>query len=543
MTETRLIPFTLELEAPAVLTAPGGSPDSARSLEYIPGSVVRGAVARALGDPGTDAGRLETFRRLILSGQVRYLNAYPVAEERRSVPTPLSWRIAKHEDKIFDLAAGSDPEDEPWREETLAPVPVPFVTLGTAEQRAVPVRMSAAVHHQRSRRMGRPVEGEGALFMFEALEAGQTFRGFLAVDGDERAAFVIAEEVKAAAGKTLLLGRSRRAGYGGRARLAWGTPRKRELEGRKGLIAGEVASGTTFRILFLSDLLIRDPGTGAYDPAAVEPVIEERFGSRIEILARHWGIRLVGGFNRTWGLELPQALGLRAGSVLVARARHEIPLPDLLAVEASGLGERLAEGFGRIAFLEASTPEPDIQPAAEEPKPLEPGALSPSVEAMERRILHEALRRHAGTLAARRIQRARFLPSPSLLSRLRTPLRAGPTGLAALRTWLTDPQAGLRSKALHALGDARVTDWEGQPTPLHDWLVETLSSGTEELTRWLDLRMLAQRHHLTSETRALDLLRSPELLADARRRVIDQTLALAARLARRDDERRAPDAS
>jgi CRISPR-associated protein Csx10 len=542
MTESWLIPFTLELNAPAVFTAPGGSPDSSRSLEYVPGSVVRGAVARSLGGPEADAGRKETFHRLILSGQVRYLNAYPVAEERRSVPTPLSWRLVKHEDRVFDLAADADPEEAPWEEETLAPVSAPFVTLGTAEQREAPVRMSAAVHHQRSRRMGRPVEGEGALFVFEALESGQAFRGFLAVDGDEQRAVAIAEEVKDAAGDFLLLGRSRRAGYGGRARIAWGGPRKRELEGRHGLLSNDVASGTSFRILFLSDTLVRNPETGAHDPAAVELVIDERLGGRVEILARYWGTRLAGGFNRTWGLELPQALSLRAGSVLAARARQAIPLAELLAIEASGLGERLAEGFGRITFLEAAVPEPGLQPAPEPPRPPRPSALSPTVEAMEHRILHEALRRHAGTLAARRVQGARFLPSPSLLSRLRSPLRIGPAGLAALRTWLTDRQAGLRSKALHALADARVTDWKGHPTPLQDWLVETLTASTDELTGQLDLLMLAQRHHLTSESRAHELLRSPELLEDARWRVIDQTLALAARRSRRDEARRAPNA-
>ncbi len=542
MTETRLVPFTLELEARAVLTAPGGSPDSASSLDFVPGSVVRGAVARALPGPGSGAEPLETFHRLILSGQVRYLNAYPLAEGRRAVPTPLSWRVAKHGDAIFDLAAASAGEEAPWAGEPLAGVPVSFVTLGAADPRQAPVRMGAAVHHQRSRRMGRPVAGEGALFVFEALDAGQSFRGFLAVDGDEEDARRAIREVRAAARETLLLGRSRRAGYGGRARISWGTPRRRELEGRQGLISSDVASGTAFRVLFLSDAILRDPATGAHDPAVAEAAIREALADRVEVGARHWSTRLAGGFNRTWGLELPQALALRAGSVLALEALRPIALADLLALEASGIGERLAEGFGRLAFLEAAAPEPRLLPPPPEAEPPAPATVPPAVEGMERRLLEEALERHVAALAARRIEDARSLPSPSLLSRLRTPLRAGRSGLAALGTWLAGGEAGLRPKALRALADARVKDWDGQWTPLRDWLTATLGASREELSDRLDLRLVAQRHHLTSETRALDLLRADDLLELARWRVIDQTLALAARRARRGERREAPDA-
>ncbi len=58
---------------------------------------------------------------------------------------------------------------------------------------------------------------------------------------------------------------------------------------------------------------------------------------------------MIGGFNRKWGLPLPQALAVRMGSVLVFKDPGCDPtlLDDL---EVRGIGERRAEGFGRIAF-------------------------------------------------------------------------------------------------------------------------------------------------------------------------------------------------
>jgi CRISPR-associated protein Csx10 len=55
----------------------------------------------------------------------------------------------------------------------------------------------------------------------------------------------------------------------------------------------------------------------------------------------------VGGFNRKWGLPLVQTWAVQAGSVFVFRAQ-DVDAAHLRAVVASGIGERCAEGFGRI---------------------------------------------------------------------------------------------------------------------------------------------------------------------------------------------------
>src|SRR5690606_37239138 len=44
---SRVITYTLTLEEPCLLAAPGGDPNTEQSLPYIPGGAVRGALAAA----------------------------------------------------------------------------------------------------------------------------------------------------------------------------------------------------------------------------------------------------------------------------------------------------------------------------------------------------------------------------------------------------------------------------------------------------------------------------------------------------------------
>jgi CRISPR-associated protein Csx10 len=55
---------------------------------------------------------------------------------------------------------------------------------------------------------------------------------------------------------------------------------------------------------------------------------------------------VVGGFNRTWGLPLPQVTAIAAGSVFEIKA--DVEAKKLVQLQESGIGERRAEGFGRV---------------------------------------------------------------------------------------------------------------------------------------------------------------------------------------------------
>jgi CRISPR-associated protein Csx10 len=58
----------------------------------------------------------------------------------------------------------------------------------------------------------------------------------------------------------------------------------------------------------------------------------------------------VGGFNRKWGLPLPQSLAIQSGSVLRLIGLAEDSRNALLNLLEQGIGERIEDGFGRAVL-------------------------------------------------------------------------------------------------------------------------------------------------------------------------------------------------
>jgi len=489
---------------------------------------------------------------LVLDGSVRFLNAYPRVGGRRALPTPVSWRTNKAprpgptgELTVHDLAAfTADPTDDgfDWPTEQLVEVSDPFVTVGAAQPLRVSPTLGSRVHHQRDRSRGRAWKEEqdgrevphGALFTFEFIEPGHEFEGVIQLRGtDQESCKALAEKIMAAFGNQILLGRSRRGGYGGDATIRWGEPRDREVTGQ-GVLDRDLDRGAEFSALLASSYVGRDPVTGQLDPSRLVFELEEALGGQAEVLVRRWAFEHVGGFNRKWRLETPQALACAAGSVLVLRARASIPVAQLRAVEDAGLGERRGEGFGRVVFFDRPQKQRVLRPAPRtEPPP--PTEEAPElVHFAEERILDAAVGRAVEEEAARLARDAKSEPAAALLGRLRNVLRTSPeTALQTLVAWL-DPEAPvgtrLRPPAMDQLERCRLSDGRR----LADWLL-SMAKGEDDamLERLLRFDMLAQRHHVVSEDSALTQLRrrGPWIRA----RLVDATLAA---LARRRRERR-----
>ncbi len=121
-------------------------------------------------------------------------------------------------------------------------------------------------------------------------------------------------------------------------------------------------------VTLLSDVLVRN-ANGAYTSDA-----EAIFGQKAD--AAFVKTRVVGGFNRQWGLPLPQALALQAGSVFVFSYSDELAL-RLQALTRQGVGERCMEGFGRIAVNWQTVEQLQESSKAPKGKPL-PKTFAPS---------------------------------------------------------------------------------------------------------------------------------------------------------------------
>jgi len=548
------LPFTLVLKSPAILSALGGDPNSSLTLPYISGSTLRGVVAKALGDPGADTIKMEEFRRLILGGNVRYLNSYPACGGMRSFPVPVSLRREKHDTgqkktlKVFDLAASDGSES--WPEEQLTELSSRFLTLGSARPVLFNPHVSARIHHQRDREKGRAWKDtrgrtHGAVFAFESLDAGQVFKGLFLVRGDSQAeCHKIAEKIKDLVGETVFVGRSRRGGYGGRASVIWEEERDREVvgSGMEGMrpVTRDIQQGTDFRILLTSACIVRNSETGQVDPTRIVEELENKLGSKADLVRKRWAFEKMGGFNRKWRLATPQVLAVAAGSVLIFTARETIPLVTLCQIMNEGIGERLPEGCGRLLFLDKPLETIQLQLPVKSDQSLKPNQnrvdkaeLQPPelVSFIEKRILDAQINRRIAETAAGIVQNATDLPSNNLIGRFRTILRPeSPLALNILKEMLCSdkPEKRLRRSAMDQIEGCRVfVNGGGGKLKLLAWLKKVTEIKADHqnaaILSWIGSHVVEQRHHVISKDSAHSYIENNAALYALR--LIDSVLA------------------
>lgn len=558
--------FDLTLDSPAIVSTLSGDPNSASTQLFIPGGAIRGAVAARLIAAGEDSDG-ELFRRLVLSGRVRYLHAYPRIGGARSLPVPLSWKSPKDDQNVASdltsfagtLTEETDAEDfgDAWPESVLASPGGSFVSASVAGgARAFDsVRVGSRVHQQRDRVKGRSWKDghenpHGAIFAYEYLEAGQTFTGMIQVT-DAAAGDV--DRLKELLSEPILVGRSRRSGYGGHAAISGFGETSREFAGAVGLLSTGVSVGQVFRVLLTSASISRHPLTGQVDPTAIEHELIGALGGGVTVGRRRWAFETVGGFNRKWGLETPQTLAVRGGSVLVLRATRGIDLETLVAIEDQGLGERCVEGFGRVVFLTHSDNQEPMRLKFEDGSPRRSTAAVAALQNQHLTFLESRLVLNAARAELNRVARldlvstARDLPTNSLLGRIRLPLRGvldDQTARQCLQTlalWCGNEDNALKANARRKLEGCKVRVGELEQSLL-TWLSNVASvpngqTGWETLLastgNQASVTALATRHHLTTVAAAQAILDAHA--AALRVHLIDAVLVAMARKNRRGE--------
>jgi len=357
--------YTLTLQEPLLANSLGGEPNSAESLLYIPGGAVRGAFIQKFSDMPDAAD--ETFRRLFLNGETRFLNAYPALEEKRCLPAPLTWQQKrKSEEKTVYRTApkGIDTEGvkfDFWAWED--------GILHYAEE-----TWQVNLHTQRDAEHGRAIivtdpddpqqkNTLGTVYRYIALPAGTKLKGAV-LTRDE----TDAETLQKPFGKkaTILLGKARTAGYGA------ATLEIEDLKDWREFDAALVREDKQITLTLLSPAIVRDEnGQCGLD---ITPALRAHFGDGVTAKPVSRRETLVAGFNRKWGLPLPQVAAIAAGSVFRV---ENVKAEQLRALEESGIGERRAEGFGRVAVnlnLPVDFIEPEESSAVCQPQPI--GALA-----------------------------------------------------------------------------------------------------------------------------------------------------------------------
>jgi CRISPR-associated protein Csx10 len=428
--------YRIHLLEPALVTSLMGDPNSAVAYDFLPGSVLRGAIL-------SNYCRMNDFaweqidaadpdlRRLFFDGTTRYLNGYLLcgegAKQTVAEPVPLSWHREKGEEKPFiDFAVWEPDEDDErqWQPD------MGFRTLdGSLVSLARPER-TLSVHIARNRRIGTAREGLGAIYRYDALAAGQSFE-----------AKIICEAHDVSLLQNLLAGRvhlggSRSAGYG-LAEIEFrstGDVEEADENGPPTDVEGDPDLEEERSILvihLLSDLLLRDrSGQYTLDPEVLKAALESRLGVALTLRRSFFRSREVGGFNRKWGMPLPQAQAFQMGSVFVFEDPDSPGLSDrggkLRELGRKGLGERRAEGFGTFAVVrETRDTWDEVEHAApwrraEEEAP----SLADASRRMAKEMAERLLRLRLDRQIVSEVNQLSFIRSPrrSQIARLRAAL-------------------------------------------------------------------------------------------------------------------------
>lgn len=362
--------YKLILLEPVLANSLSGDPNSARTLPFVSGAVMRGAAIRAYQATKKmrelDATDEET-RRLFFNGATRYLHAYPKDDktETRSLPSPLSWRKLKNVDwtrgegdskrRLFDLIVENHIKGEQFKGMD-ADV---FWVLREETAHGLDRTEQINIHTQRDSVKGKATEDHGAVFRYEALPAGMQLIGVI-LTRDEKDAERIKELID---GQTVYLGKSRTAGYG-LAKIEFVEELKTGWSEYEKVYADpdayypdydnqyEKQDVARFTLTMLSESIVRnDDGQYTLDPIPAicrQLKLAEDYEIRAKSIFRQ--AEVVGGFNRKWRMPLPQTIAIAAGSVFVIESNPPIHKEQLYRLMDEGIGERRAEGMGRVAI-------------------------------------------------------------------------------------------------------------------------------------------------------------------------------------------------
>lgn len=343
----KAITVLLQTKQPVLATSFQGDPNSDVSYSYLPGSMMRGAlIGRYLKrhQLPDDILKDPTVSRLFFDGTTRYLNAYLFTGEQRSLPVPFSWNQPKTAEipcRIYDLRC-TDREDLEGEDIALKSVSAEFCTVQDDQATFYSEDRRINIHNLRNRRRGRSVDGSGEIFRYDAIDARQTFQAvILCEDADVGTLVGLLDPTD------FWVGGSQSAGYG-HTQIQDVKVCDRWTETNVQLT--EPLKRKMLSITLLSDMILRDQwGQAVADPQMLMQTLEAKLQIPLTLTQSFIRNTLIGGFNRKWGLPLPQVQALSAGSVFVCEP-IVLSAQQIQDLEAQSIGDRTVDGFGRIAI-------------------------------------------------------------------------------------------------------------------------------------------------------------------------------------------------
>jgi len=440
------------------------------SADHVPGTLLLGPVSRAL----QRASGLD-LRPGIGSGEFQMLNATPEVVGQRGLPVPFALfhgKLAGGLERgrgVINRLVEPEPEGE---RDPLKGYRAGWVAEPAAEQQPLALPHFATIplglhtHNSVQDDVQRPTEQTGGVYSYQALPAGTVLCGELRLSAS------LASTLRQALPswwqhlpKELRLGRSKKDDYG-QVELSVMDLEPQEVPA--GGAGAGVSGATTLTVWLLSDLLLRDSRLRptARPEQLAEQLAAAHGGGLVLQPRRSPGLlgqvalqRRRDSWHEGWGLPRPSLGGLAGGSCFVFEVTAgKLDAARLAALEAAGLGERRAEGYGQVRLQptwlaqplagalaaaegakvgagdDRAAEPPDVAGPGNPAAPLHKNQVSPELyelaRDLEQSALAVAVQRATARLAATAEGRAKVLglagdkPSASQLGALRERLAA-----------------------------------------------------------------------------------------------------------------------
>ena len=347
------VPLTIKTLSPIILPKRTVG-NVVERLDYIPGRYFLGHLHRALGD-------FMDVSHAIGCGDLVMTNATIDIDGLAGRPTPfclfgekLDGSLSKGKG-VYNRFKEAEPEGVQLKGERSGYV-------GQFDDSNLPqyktVKLEVNTHNTIDDKYQRPSpETGGAVYSYQAIPASTTFKAELRLPQS------IKEHLDSKLSswsqkleETIRIGQSKKDQYGS-IKIEVGKPQK--LDSSK-----PVGVDKLLYVWFLSDVLMRDERLNpTTDPKIFREALADELGVTLtereddDLLSLMMKSRRTESWQVRWGLPRPSMLGWEAGSCAVYEVQGEIKpekMADLEAklaeLEAKGIGDRRAEGYGQICF-------------------------------------------------------------------------------------------------------------------------------------------------------------------------------------------------
>lgn len=340
--------YEIYLRQPVKITdITAGKEGEMETLSYIPGSTMRGAVLSAM----KDVLDVPEKKRVLLSEQIQFLNAYPVCGGEQMFPSVKGFYESKLSNGELFCILGNEDLKPGYKRAGLGE----FCCAEGSVLRYMRTRKKEVLSNN---------IGDNKVFRSVTLAQGQIFGScILAKDSDAgRAAIDGIKKVL----KTipLTIGSGKTAGYGCIA-----IRNIREVKELPEFLPKITAPVSEAMMVLLSPMTMR--GSNGEICGLDETALAAMLGDtvRVDVIKAASSTVKVSGVNRTWGCRTPEIVMYQSGSVFRLRFSEPVAPEKLAMIERQGLGVNRAEGCGRVCFtgiFDNITKKEELEPSLPE---------------------------------------------------------------------------------------------------------------------------------------------------------------------------------